>query len=151
MTPSPRIARRYLKYHRSPSRSWFWGISPFLGDNKRMIQIWINYLYHFRHPNLKLDLDRVTLLVCLNKGSRYVHCCNFLSIVGIYNENEENCISQDGGWCGMTGSRPKCSLRSHYLVCIKNSLFIVGIEPILNKDLGLNYWSDRSNRVYICS
>ena len=35
----------------------------------------------------------------------------------------------------MTWSSPRCHLCSHYSVCIKNHLFIVGIGPILNEEL----------------
>ena len=49
----------------------------------------------------------------------------------------------------MTGSIPKCPLRSYYLVCIKNCLFIVGIGPILNKELKFIFRSDRSDFTYI--
>ena len=38
-----------------------------------------------------------------------------------------------------------CPLRSHSLVCIKNQLFIVGIGPILNKELEFIFRSDRSD------
>ena len=38
-----------------------------------------------------------------------------------------------------TWSIPRCPLRSHYLVCIKNRLFIVGIGLILNKVLILGF------------
>ena len=43
-------------------------------------------------------------------------------------------ICQSGRW-SWTWSRPRCHLRSHSPVCIKNHLFIVGIGPILNKEL----------------
>ena len=36
-----------------------------------------------------------------------------------------------------TCSSPRCHLRSHSLVCIKNHLFIVGIGPILNREIEL--------------
>ena len=45
-----------------------------------------------------------------------------------------------------TWSRPRCPLRSHYLVCTENHLFIVGIGPILNKELEFIFWYDRSDR-----
>ena len=44
-----------------------------------------------------------------------------------------------------TCSSPRCPLRSHSLVCIENHLFIVGIGPILNKELELIFRSDRSD------
>ena len=50
----------------------------------------------------------------------------------------------------MTWSRPRCPLRSHYL-CIKNHLFIVGIGPILKKELGFIFQSDLSVRTYVYS
>ena len=50
-----------------------------------------------------------------------------------------------------TGSSPRCPLRSHSLVCIENRLFLVGIGPILNKELEFNYRSDRSDRTYVYS
>ena len=37
--------------------------------------------------------------------------------------------------CQLTCSIPRCPLRSHSLVCIENHLFIVGIGPILDKEL----------------
>ena len=48
-----------------------------------------------------------------------------------------------------TGSIPRCPLRYHSLVCIENSLFIVGIGPILSKALEFIYRSDRSDRMYV--
>ena len=50
-----------------------------------------------------------------------------------------------------TWSSPKFPLCSHSLVCIENHLFIVGIGPILDKELKLIFRSDRSDRtcVYI--
>ena len=41
-----------------------------------------------------------------------------------------------------TCSSPICPLRSHSLVCIENHLFIVGIGPILNKELEFIFRSD---------
>ena len=37
----------------------------------------------------------------------------------------------------MTCSSPRQAVFSHYLVCSEKSLFIVGIGPILNKELEL--------------
>ena len=48
-----------------------------------------------------------------------------------------------------TGSSPRCPLRSHSLVCIENHLFIVGIGPIINKELEFIYQSYRSDRTYV--
>ena len=45
----------------------------------------------------------------------------------------------------VTCSIPRCPLRSHSLVCIENNLFVVGIGPILNKELELIFRSDRSD------
>ena len=45
----------------------------------------------------------------------------------------------------MTWSSPRCPLRSRFLVCIKNHLFIVGIGPIINKELGFIFRSNRSD------
>ena len=45
-------------------------------------------------------------------------------------------IDADDVWV-VTYSSPRCPLFSHSLVCIKNHLFIVGIGPILNKELEL--------------
>ena len=45
-----------------------------------------------------------------------------------------------------TWSSPRYPVRSHSLVCIENHLFIVGIRPILNKELEFFSWSDRSDR-----
>ena len=44
----------------------------------------------------------------------------------------------------MTGSRLRCTIRYHSLVCIKNHLFIVGIGPNLNEELEFIYQSDRA-------
>ena len=51
----------------------------------------------------------------------------------------------------LTRSSPRCHLRSYSLICIKNHLFIVGIVPILNKELEFIYQYDCSDRtcVYI--
>ena len=49
-----------------------------------------------------------------------------------------------------TGSSPRCPLRSHSLVCIENHLFIIGIGPILNKELEFIYRSDCSDCTNIC-
>ena len=51
----------------------------------------------------------------------------------------------------LTSSIPICHLRSHSLVCIKNRLFIVGIGPIPNKELGFIYRSDRSDITFVYS
>ena len=51
----------------------------------------------------------------------------------------------------MTCSSPRCPLCSHSQVCIENHLFIVGIGPILNKELELIFRSDRSDRTYVYS
>ena len=51
--------------------------------------------------------------------------------------------------CLSTGSIPRCPLQSHYLVCIKNRLFIVGIGPILNKELEFIFRSDSSDRTCV--
>ena len=45
----------------------------------------------------------------------------------------------------VTGSSPRCPLRSHSLVSIENHLFIVGIGPILNKEFKFIYQSDWSD------
>ena len=45
------------------------------------------------------------------------------------------------------GSSPRCPLQSHYLVCIENNLFIVGIGPIINKELEFIYQYYRSGRM----
>ena len=50
-----------------------------------------------------------------------------------------------------TCSSPRCPLRSHSLVCIEKHLFIVGIRPILNKELKLIFRSDCSDRTYVYS
>ena len=59
--------------------------------------------------------------------------------------------SCDVGASQRTGSSPRCHLRSHYLVCIKNHLFIVGTGPILNKVLQFIYRFDCSDRTCIYS
>ena len=46
------------------------------------------------------------------------------------------------------GYIPRFSLRSYYLVCIKNNLLFVGIGPVLNKELKFIYHSDRSDCTY---
>ena len=45
----------------------------------------------------------------------------------------------------MTGSSPTFLLQSNSLVCIKNYLFIVGIGPIINKELEFIYRSGCSD------
>ena len=50
-----------------------------------------------------------------------------------------------------TCSSPRRAVRSHYLVCSENSLLIVGIGPILNKELELIFRSDRSDRTCVYS
>ena len=51
----------------------------------------------------------------------------------------------------VTCSSPRRAVRSHSLVCIENSLLIVGIGPILNKELELIFRSDRSDRTCVYS
>ena len=46
----------------------------------------------------------------------------------------------------LTCSSPRRAVLSHSLVCSENSLLIVGIGPILNKELELIFRSDRSDR-----
>ena len=48
-------------------------------------------------------------------------------------------------------SSPRCALCSNSLVCIENHLFIVGIVPIINKELEFIFRSDCSDRTYIYS
>ena len=48
--------------------------------------------------------------------------------------------------CYLTWFSPRCHLRSHSSVCIKNHSFIVGIGPILNKELECIFRSYCSNR-----
>ena len=48
------------------------------------------------------------------------------------------------GYGLMTCSSPRWAVRSHSLVCSENSLLIVGIGPILNKELKLIFRSDSS-------
>ena len=48
-----------------------------------------------------------------------------------------------------TGSRPRCPLRSHSLVRIKNHLFIIGLWLILNKELEFIYLFEHSDSTYI--
>ena len=49
----------------------------------------------------------------------------FISLRGSY---------QELAWL-MAWSSPRCHLQYHFLVCIKNNLFIIGIWPITNKEL----------------
>ena len=51
----------------------------------------------------------------------------------------------------LTCSSPRRAVRSHSLVCSENSLFIVGIGPILIKELELIFRSDRSDRMCVYS
>ena len=51
----------------------------------------------------------------------------------------------------MTWSIPGCTLCSHSLAYTENNLFIVGIGPILNKELEFIFRSDRSDRAYVNS
>ena len=60
-------------------------------------------------------------------------------------------IKTRNGVIHMTCSSPRYPLRSHSLVCIENHLFIVGIGPILNKELGFIFRSDRSDRTCVYS
>ena len=48
-----------------------------------------------------------------------------------------------------TWSIPRWHIRSHSPVCIKNYLFIVGIGPILNKEIEFVYQPDSSDRKYV--
>ena len=50
-----------------------------------------------------------------------------------------------------TCSSPRRAVRSHSLVCSKKSILIVGIGPILNKELELIFRSDRSDRTCVYS
>ena len=48
-----------------------------------------------------------------------------------------------------TCSSPRRAVCSHSLVCSENSLLIVGVGPILNKELELIFRSDRSDRTCV--
>ena len=50
-----------------------------------------------------------------------------------------------------TGSRPRCPLQSLSLVCIENNLFIVGLGPILIKELKFIHRSDFYDHTYTYS
>ena len=52
-------------------------------------------------------------------------------------------------WClSTTCSSPRGAVRSHSLVCSEKSLLIVGIGPILNKELEFIFRSDH-HKIYI--
>ena len=51
----------------------------------------------------------------------------------------------------MTGSSPRCPLRYHSLLCIENHLYIVGMRPILNKELEFIYRSNCSDHTSVYS
>ena len=51
----------------------------------------------------------------------------------------------------LTCSSPRRAVRSHSLVCSKNYLLIVGIGPILNKELEVIFRSDCSDRTCVYS
>ena len=51
----------------------------------------------------------------------------------------------------LTCSSPRRAVRSHSLVCSEKYLLIVGIGPILNKELELIFRSDRSDRTCVYS
>ena len=51
----------------------------------------------------------------------------------------------------VTGSSPRFPLRYHSMVCIKNHLFTVGIETILNKELEFIFRSNHSDRTNVYS
>ena len=51
----------------------------------------------------------------------------------------------------MTWSSARCYLRSHFPVCMKNNLFIVGIGPMIKKELELIFRSDISDRTCVYS
>ena len=51
----------------------------------------------------------------------------------------------------MTCSIPRRAVRSHFLVCSKNYLLIIGIEPIINKEIELILWYDCSDRTCVYS
>ena len=74
---------------------------------------------------------------------------SYSSSCGIYSDSV--CANGVSPISLSTGSRPRCPLRYHSLVCIKNHLFIVGIEPNFNKDLEFIYQSDRSDRTCVYS
>ena len=66
----------------------------------------------------------------------------------VYNTNKSNSIMW---FLYTTCSSPRCPVRSHSLVCSEKSLLIVGIGPILNKELELIFRSDCSDRTCVYS
>ena len=65
---------------------------------------------------------------------------------------EQSCHFPDLKCQYQTCSSPRWAVSSRSLVCSENSLSIVGIGPILIKELELIFWSDRCDRrcVYTC-
>ena len=60
------------------------------------------------------------------------------------NNDDEICRN-----CFMMRSSLRRAVRSHSLVCSENCLLIVGIGPILNKELENIFRSDRSDCTYV--
>ena len=81
----------------------------------------------------------------------------YVSVVHITKKTLENMVigamtsGRMGAMSLATWYRPSFPPRSHYLVCIENHLFIVGIGPILNKELAFIFQSDRSDRTWVYS
>ena len=80
-----------------------------------------------------------------HKNMRYPS--NFLFHLYIYTSDTQLWFGTQVSTC----SNPICTLRSHSLVYIQNNLFIIGIGPIINKEIKFIYRPDRSDCTYVYS
>ena len=115
-----------------------------------LILLYISNLIYIISPSLLLIMISIIISILKLNYLLRLHLILFASLVLIF----VLIIISIFHWYSilhLTCSFPKCPLRSHSLVCIKNNLFIVGIWPILNKELIFIYQSNRSDCTYCYS
>ena len=131
-----------------------WIINP--GNALLVLKVW-GYFFKFSyrtHSKTLKDIGRHTIRWCLTflKTNSYGQKLLFWNSYNLFpNIRQSHLIVSIDRICEvfnktpLTCFIPRCPVGSHSLVCSKNSLLIVGIGPILNKELGLIFRSDRSD------
>ena len=126
-TPVCDQCRMYL--HSTLRKNWTHRIHNYRLTNFGSQLFGIRWFVQLRRIGTTESFDRTEAFLLCSNSMRDVLMAPIID--ESLNTSLQSCIvlpSKD-----MTWSIPRCPLRSHYLVCIKNQLFIVGIGPILNK------------------
>ena len=101
-----------------------------------------NQYFHQRHIFIKIAKPILILLRMADSNQTHMNKIRFMVLM--FDDHIRMSMPK-------TCSSPRRDVCSHSLVCSENSLLIVGIRPILNKELEIIFRSDRSDRTYVYS